>query len=470
MDKRKNSIEFIDLAIAGLSLALLALALGLVFLKNFNRKYAGLIYPNVSIHGIPFGGRTQTETRNYWLTKNQPFATTDFTFVWKGEAATVSGSELELGYDATLSATQAYLVGRSGNFLSDLVIKFFTKNINLTPLFHRNTEKLQETLDDLAENIDIPVQEALFQFSGNKVTGNKVTEFHPSSPGRKLNSNEAFKRFTEALAKISEVDNQHFVIELPVDTLSPFFTTEKVNSFGIKSLLGSGFSEFSGSAPERIHNVVLAASKLNGTLIPPGEVFSFNEAVGDISKTTGFLQAYVIQSGRTVLGDGGGVCQVSTTLFRAALNAGLPIVERHAHDYRVHYYEEGGFKPGLDATVFAPSVDLKFKNDTPGYILIQAKTDLKNLNLTFDLYGAGDGRIAAISDQRVWDVTAPPPDLYQDDPTIPKGTAKQVDFAAWGAKASFHYTVAKNGETLENTDFYSDFRPWQAIFLRGTKE
>ena len=99
-------------------------------------------------------------------------------------------------------------------------------------------------------------------------------------------------------------------------------------------------------------------------LIPPGGTISYNEIVGDISAATGYQPAYIIKDGRTILGDGGGVCQVSTTLFRAGLSAGLPILERHPHAYRVHYYEEGGYKPGLDATVFAPGVDLKMKNDT----------------------------------------------------------------------------------------------------------
>jgi vancomycin resistance protein YoaR len=190
--------------------------------------------------------------------------------------------------------------------------------------------------------------------------------------------------------------------------------------------------------------------------------------VGDISAATGYQSAYIIKDGRTVLGDGGGVCQVSTTLFRAALAAGLPIIERHAHAYRVHYYEEGGFKPGLDATVYGPTYDLKFKNDTPTSILIQVKTDVANLSLTFDLYGTGDGRKAQISNQKLWDITPPPPDLYQDDPTLPKGTVKQVDFAAWGAKASFDYLVTRGTEVLESTTFVSNFRPWQAVYLKGT--
>lgn len=463
MDKRKNTIEAVDIIITIFSLLLIATGLGIGWVGAYNTKYAKSVFPTVSINGVHFGGFTTDEVKKYWLAKNKPFETATFTFFSGNEIATVSGAELELGYDATLSATQAYLVGRSGHLLSDTVLKFFTKKTDLKPLFRWNESKLDDLLDTLAGDLNIPVQEALFQFNGDKVTA-----FKTSHPGRQLNIAETKKMFTDAFVGVAGRTNQNIGIPLPVDIVKPHFTTENVNTFGIKSLIGSGYSQFLGSAPERIHNVILAASKLNGILIPPGSVFSFNDAIGDISKTTGFLQAYVIQNGRTVLGDGGGVCQVSTTLFRAALDAGLNVVERHAHDYRVHYYEEGGFKPGLDATVYAPSFDLKFKNNTPGYILIQTKADVDNLKLAFDLYGTGDGRQSQISDHKVWDETPPPPDLYQDDPTLPKGTVKQVDFAAWGTKASFHYSVTRKGETLENTDFLSDFRPWQAIYLRGT--
>ena len=134
----------------------------------------------------------------------------------------------------------------------------------------------------------------------------------------------------------------------------------------------------------------------------------------------------------------------------------------------MHYYEEAGFAAGLDATVYGPTYDLKFKNDTPTSILIQAKTDLTNLSLTFDLYGTNDGRKAQIINQKLWDVTAPPPDLYQDDPTLAKGVVKQVDFSAWGAKASFDYIVTRRDNTQTKTTFVSNYRSWQAVYLRGT--
>ncbi len=202
-------------------------------------------------------------------------------------------------------------------------------------------------------------------------------------------------------------------------------------------------------------------------LIPPGEVFSFTNTVGDITAATGFKQAYVIKSGRTVLDDGGGICQVSTTLFRAALNAGLPIVSRTAHAYRVGYYEQG-YAPGIDATIYYPSVDFQFKNDTPKYLLIQ--TRVIGTSLTIDLYGTSDGRTTSMTKPVITSQTPPPPEIRQDDPTLPKGTVKQVDFAAWGANVSFSRKVVRQGEVLQNEVFRSNYRPWQAVFLVGTKE
>ena len=169
-----------------------------------------------------------------------------------------------------------------------------------------------------------------------------------------------------------------------------------------------------------------------------------------------------------MLDDGGGVCQVSTTFFRAALNSGLPIIEHHAHSYRVGYYEQGGWKPGFDATVYAPSYDLKVKNDTPSYILIQAKTDTSANRLTFEFYGQKDNRIVEISAVRLWDYRPSPPDLHQDDPTLPTGTVKQVDWANPGVKSAFDYKVSRDSQIIFEKTFYSNFIPWQAVFLRGT--
>ncbi len=189
--------------------------------------------------------------------------------------------------------------------------------------------------------------------------------------------------------------------------------------------------------------------------------------MGDVSQFTGYQQAYIISGGKTILGDGGGVCQVSTTLFRSLLNAGLPIMERQAHAYRVGYYEQNS-PPGLDATVYSPSPDLKFKNDTGNYILIVAKADAKHFSLIFELYGTSDGRTSTVSKPVVTNIVPAPEDVYQDDPTLPIGTVKQIDFKAAGAHVTFNYVVNRGGETIYKKTFISNYRPWQAIYLRGT--
>jgi vancomycin resistance protein YoaR len=294
--------------------------------------------------------------------------------------------------------------------------------------------------------------------------------FKPSEEGKMIDTEQLREDLISKLEKIlSGQKSQELIIPLTVKTILPKITTDKANNLGIKELIGKGTSLFQHSISSRIFNITLAASRINGALIAPNEIFSFDKALGDVSAFTGYQQAYIIQNGKTVLGDGGGVCQVSTTFFRALLNAGLPITERHAHAYRVGYYEEDSL-PGLDATVFVPSVDLKFKNDTGNYILVQTQIDPKILRLSVFLYGTSDGRTVTLTSPVVTNRVAHPPDLYQDDPSLHKGVIKQIDFSADGATVSFSRIVTKNGKKIISENFVSYYAPWQSIYLRGTKE
>lgn len=286
-----------------------------------------------------------------------------------------------------------------------------------------------------------------------------VTEFTPSKDGITVNE-------TLLLRQVKELP---ILIDIPVVKISPKIKNEDVNDLGIKTLLGVGTSNFKGSIPNRIYNVNLAQSKFKGVLISPNETVSFNEILGDVSAFTGYKSAYVIKDGKTVLGDGGGVCQVSTTLFRAVLSAGLAVVERRAHAYRVGYYEQG-FSPGLDATVYSPTTDFKFKNDTPAYLLIQPTINLTNLALTFEIYGTSDGRVATTSKPIITSSSAPAEDLYVDDPTLKAGVVKQIEHRAYGAKVIFDYKVTRGEEILIDQKFVSNYRPWQAVYLKGTQQ
>lgn len=324
-----------------------------------------------------------------------------------------------------------------------------------------NTSRLSEYLKTIAREINRQVQEPLLAVDPTSDPNKpKITEFRAPIEGRELQIPEAVRAINSALI----ASNQTEVI-LPVKVIVP--KNKLANDLGIKELVGRGISHFAGSIENRKFNIGLAASRINGVLIPPGEEFSFVNTVGDISGASGYKQAYVIKSGRTILDDGGGVCQVSTTIYRAALNTGLPITARTAHAYRVGYYEQG-FAPGLDATIFSPSVDLKFKNDTSHHILIQARVE--GTTLLVDLYGTSDGRTVEITKPTILSQTPALPEIRQDDPSLPKGTVKQVDWAAAGANVVFKRKVTKGGITYIDETVRSNFRPWQAVYLIGTKE
>jgi vancomycin resistance protein YoaR len=325
-------------------------------------------------------------------------------------------------------------------------------------------EKIKSWLTELATAVNRPPQNASFRYMGS----GKVEEFKPAQPGLELEVEATTSKSITELQKLTDAGSTEITVKLEVKNTSPEVENHEVNTLGIKELIGKGESWYSGSINNRIFNLKKASESINGILVAPDEIFSFNKAVGDVSASTGYKQAYIIKEGKTILGDGGGVCQVSSTLFRAILAAGLPIVERTAHAYRVHYYEEK-YQVGFDATVFQPSPDFKFKNDTGKYILIQMVYDEKAKYLAFEIYGTSDGRKVETSKSRIWELTAPPPDLYQDDPTLPVGKVVQTEHAAWGAKVAFDWKVTRGDEVLQDRTFYSNYKPWQAVYLRGTK-
>lgn len=431
----------------------------------FQKMYENKIYPGVMVNNVNFGGKDKSEVQKYFDKKNDNFSNTKFSLTSDFGTATVSAQELDFGYNSKLLADQAYLIGRGGDIFSNisLILQGYISGINLSPSYSFCESKLESKIKPLSDSINKNPVNALFTFSGGRVTA-----FQPSENGQAIDNVSLNKIILDKAQAVAETGGSQTInITVPIKTIEPQITTDKVNNMGIRELIGEGTSLFQHSIPSRVYNISLGTSKFNGILVAPDEIFSFDKVLGDVSSLTGYKQAYVIQNGKTVLGDGGGICQVSTTFFRALLNAGLPITERYAHAYRVGYYEQD-MGPGFDATIYVPTVDLKFKNDTGHYILIQTAIDYNTMQLSFFLYGTKDGREVSISKPVVTNETPPPPDLYQDDPTLPKGEVKQVDFAAWGADVYFTRVVKKNGKVIISDKFVSDYRPWQAVYLRGT--
>lgn len=255
-------------------------------------------------------------------------------------------------------------------------------------------------------------------------------------------------------------------LELPVVAVEPTLKAADLPEPGQLVLLSSATTTFRGSSAERIHNVRTAASRLDGHTIAPGETFSFNQAVGDITPETGFKEGLVISGGRTVPGVGGGVCQVSTTTFRALYKTGLPVVERNPHAYRVHWYDP---IIGFDAAVYQPYLDMRMKNDTPSPLLLRTHYDPDKVSLTVSVWGLPTGRTVTISDPVILSHTPHPPAKYIVDNSLRPGTRKQVDWAADGYSVRLSRTITDASGT--RTEILSTrYRPWQAVYLVGPSE
>ena len=272
--------------------------------------------------------------------------------------------------------------------------------------------------------------------------------------GHSFDLAEAKKRYLEAL----QAGHTEFL--LPVrHTLHPLGTPYFYN-LGIRQLLAEATTSFAGSSYERRYNIQLGAGRLSGVLIPPGEIFSFAKAMGEVSERTGFKKAFVISGDQTLEGVGGGMCQVSTTLFRSAYFSGLPIVQRRPHSYQVRYYQP----TGLDAAVFLPSLDLKFKNDTPGHLQIQSS--VSDNQVTFRIFGTKD-REVTWSNPVILSRTPALPTRYIVSPELPAQRFVQVDWEAEGATVQVHRTIRFADGRVHKDTLASTYRPWGAVYLVG---
>lgn len=323
-------------------------------------------------------------------------------------------------------------------------------------------QKVSEYVDNLSLSLKKEAQDAVFKFENGK-----VIDFLPAKEGYSVDGEKMKIEICRDFLNWRNLAEKNIVNGLPLLKVQPKINNSDVNNLGIKELLGRGTSSFKHSSEIRNWNVEKGASIVNRILVAPGETFSFIKSLGEVSLDNGYKKAYIIRQGRTVLDVGGGVCQVSTTLFRAMLDAGVNITERQPHAYRVSYYEEDT-KPGFDATVFIPKPDLAFVNDTDHHLLIQSYYDGKNKKLTYEIYGTSDGRKAVIDNYKQWGAAPAPPEVWIDDPTLPLGKVVKDESAVPGLKTAFDWTVTRNGEIIHKKTFTSSYVPWAAVYRRGT--
>lgn len=315
---------------------------------------------------------------------------------------------------------------------------------------------LRARVEEIAAHIDRPPKDGRIDYDLNL---NQLVVVESSQIGYRLDIDRTVSLIQDhALSQDRE-------IPLPVEILTPTIDTDNLEALGIETILAKGTTNFQGSSRDRMTNIELATKRFDGILLAPREIFSFNKYLGEVTAEEGFQDSLIIWGDRTAVGIGGGICQVSTTAFRAAFWAGLEILERWAHGYRVSWYEP---PVGLDATVYSPSVDFKFRNDTPGYLLIKTETDLVNGTVTFYLIGTDTGREVEMIGPIEENATPPGPAEYRDDPSLPEGTVKQVEWPVGGLDVTIKRIVRQGGKVLYEDVFFSRYRPWNAVYLVGT--
>lgn len=343
-----------------------------------------------------------------------------------------------------------------------------------------NQKKVESYVQAIAEEVNKDPTNARISMEGGQL---KILQ--TSSPGLVLKQTETVEAITKVLLE-RKTGSQQEEVALIVEEKQPEISTESVNNLGIKELIGKAATDFFTSPENRKHNIKTGANALSGIIIKNGDEFSALKFLGKVDASQGYLPELVIKDNKLENQYGGGLCQNATTLFRAIMDAALPVTNRQNHSRRVSYYEKaiatagvnltfdksyaniGSALVGYDATVFVPQPDLKFKNNTGNAVLVQEYTS--GNTLFAEIYGTKDSRKASISKAEVLSTKPTPETIYHNALDLPKGTNKQVVKGVPGAKTKFTYTITYSDGKQESQDFASYYRPVAPEIQVGSQE
>lgn len=279
----------------------------------------------------------------------------------------------------------------------------------------------------------------------------------PSTDGITLKSTEFAKVLSESFL------DDHQRVDIPVVVTKPEIDSNNLEALQINERLGRGDSNFEGGTAQRDTNIEVGVGLMNGTLVKPGGIFSFNEAVGEITADKGYVEASVVVGERTGKDIGGGICQVSTTVFRAALLGGMPIEEWHPHTYRIQGYERDGWGPGFDASILqwgsdpAQWGDFKFQNPTDGWLLVESWVAYPHVIV--NIYGKDIGTTVKITEQFQNKVVQEYDDLEVVKEDLPAGTIRQTEYPLEGYEVAFVRVMKdKDGNVIAEREFYTHFK------------
>lgn len=430
----------------GIVSAIVILFIGMIVTKINGEK----IVKNTYINGINIGGLTKEDAKSEL---EQKYRLKDLNIAYLDKSWQVPSKDIDLSYDLDSTVENVYKLNKENNFMENIyktIKSEFGQRNNLNMTIDYNEDKLKEYIENIAKDINVDVKDASINISGSSI------EISDSASGLKVNVEESLKNIVRELKKGNTEE------ELVVTKIEPSITREQLQE--INTLLGSHTTKFDSSVSGRSSNIRLASNKTSDVLLMPGESFSYNEHTGMRTTANGYKNATVIVQGVVQEGVGGGVCQVSSTLYNAALYSGVSFVELKNHSIPSTYVSKG-----RDATVTDSGIDLVFKNTLEHPIYI--KNYVSGNTVTCQIYGSSKDK-QNIQISTSIDGVSEAPTKKVEDPTILKGEEKQLEKGRNGYTVST-YRIYKDGDgnVIKKEKVASSYYPKkQGVIAVGTME
>lgn len=449
---RRKILRIISLIVAVL-VVLTAMAMGVVTVQARQFRESGLIARNVNVAGMPMGDLSREtalqKLQEQWL----PTLPEEIKVTHEGETIELGAEELGREPQLEAAVDKALRIGRSGNVFEQLStrLQLMKGSVEVPVTIEVEAAKLDSQVRKLAAKLDHePVNARV------TVTGAETVEVIPGKPGLKLDQKAATAALSKALTESSEEP-----VALASRKHDPAITAKDLAHLEV--VLGSYSTPYSAGKVDRSHNLKLATAAVNGTVVMPGAVFSTDRTIGPRIAERGFREAPIFADGEVTPATGGGICQVATTIYNAALFANLPIVQRHKHSQPVTYAPAG-----RDATVYSGQADLRFRNDT-GYPVVLLAS-MSGSRVQVRILGKKEAQ-AKVRLERSGVTSVPFEKQEIPDPTLELGKKKVEKKGRNGIRATVYQVVTKTDGTQERRLLHTDVYKAQKEVVRvGTKK
>ena len=516
MEEKKKKRKWIPIAILIGIIFIIGILISTIFaFANINKN---TIVSGVKIEGIDVSGLSAEEAKGKLETIYTEKLETEIPVQYNEYETTINANLFETKYNIEDAVKKAIEIGKEGNIFENnykILFALIGKQ-DIKVEMQLNEEAAKKIIEDLGTNLPGVVIESSYYIEDNKLIITKgqagvkidtdklleelkeklkgtekitdyitipVTEEQPTAIDIDKIHEEIYKEVkdayytqnpfeihpeeegidfdVEAAKKALEEDKEEYEIDLKIT--KPKVTTSQIGTEAFPDQLATFRTNYDGGDKDRTTNLQLACNKINGKVVMPNETFSYNKTLGARTAAAGYKNAKVYEAGQVVDGIGGGICQISTTLYNAVLRANLEIVERRNHQFVTSYVEAG-----MDATVVYGMTDFKFKNTRKYPVKIIASA--KNGVATVSLYGIKESEEYTFSFRTVTVSTIPTSTKYIDDATLPAGTEKVKQKGANGKKTETYMTKMLNGKIVETKILSRDtYDAMQRIVLRGTK-